>query len=169
MKWLTWKLIGIVSEEIMEACMKASPLGAHLGYWLRFVSNHVSGAFAARLAERGTTVAEWVALRLLLDGAAMAPSELAARMGMSRGGITKLVDRLIAKDLIARRAGEEDRRYQALELTRAGRALVPVLAQLADRNDAEFFGHLTPAERAQIEAALQEIVRRQAWDAHPVE
>lgn len=149
--------------------MKASPLGAHLGYWLRFVSNQVSAAFAAKLAERGTTVAEWVALRLLFDSTDMAPSELATRMGMTRGGITKLVDRLIAKDLIARHAGAEDRRYQTLELTRAGRALVPALAQLADRNDAEFFGHLTAAERAAIEAALQEIVRRQAWDAHPVD
>ena len=149
--------------------MKTSPLGAHLGYWLRFVSNHVSAAFAAKLAQRGTTVAEWVALRLLLDGTALAPRALATHMGMTRGGITKLVDRMIAKDLIARRAGAEDRRYQALELTRAGRALVPALAQLADRNDAEFFGHLTPAERAAIEAALREIVRRHAWDAHPVE
>lgn len=149
--------------------MKASPLGAHLGYWLRFVSNHVSAAFAAKLAERGTTVAEWVALRLLLDTTDMAPSELARRMGMTRGGVTKLIDRLIAKDLVARRAGAGDRRYQTLELTREGRALVPVLAQLADRNDAEFFAHLKPAERAAIEAALKEIVRRHAMDTQPVE
>ncbi len=149
--------------------MTADPLGAHLGYWLRFVSNHVSAAFARKLEVRGVTVAEWVALRLLLDSTGMAPSELATRMGMSRGGITKLVDRLIAKDLIARRAGAEDRRYQTLELTREGRALVPMLAALADRNDAEFFGHLKPADKAAVEAVLKEIVRRHAMEAVPVE
>ena len=149
--------------------MKTAPLEAHLGYWLRFVSNHVSAAFAAKLAERGTTVPEWVALRLLLDADAMAPSALARGMGMTRGGVTKLADRLIAKGLVVRRPGTEDRRYQALELTREGRALVPVLGALADRNDAEFFGHLKPAERAAIEAALKAIVRRHAMEAVPVE
>lgn len=149
--------------------MKTAPLEAHLGYWLRFVSNHVSAAFAAKLAERGITVPEWVALRLLLDADAMAPSALARGMGMTRGGVTKLADRLIAKGLVLRRPGTEDRRYHALELTREGRALVPVLGALADRNDAEFFGHLKPAERAAIEAALKAIVRRHAMEAVPVE
>jgi DNA-binding MarR family transcriptional regulator len=114
-------------------------------------------------------VPEWVALRLLLDQAEVAPSALARAMGMTRGGVTKLVDRLIAKGLVVRRAGAEDRRYQALALTREGRALVPALAALADRNDAEFFGHLKPAERAAIEAALQEIARRHAMETVPVE
>lgn len=147
----------------------AAPLGAHLGYWLRFVSNHVSAAFATKLAERDIAVAEWVALRLLLDSSSLAPSDLAHSMGMTRGGVTKLVDRLIAKGLIARRRGEVDRRYQTLALTREGRTLVPALAQLADRNDAEFFGHLKPAERMAIEAALKEIVRRHAMQTVPTE
>ena len=37
--------------------MKLSPLKAHLGYWLRYVSNHVSHAFALQLGARGVTVA----------------------------------------------------------------------------------------------------------------
>jgi len=139
---------------------KVSPLEAHLGYWLRFVSNHVSHAFSVKLAACDVTVAEWVVLRELHGEDAVAPSEIAARIGMTRGAISKLVDRLAAKALVTRRPGRDDRRYQSLALTAAGRALVPGLAALADRNDAEFFGHLKPAERAAIEAVMREIVRR---------
>lgn len=32
-----------------------APLDAHLGYWLRLVSNAVSESFAAGLAERGVS------------------------------------------------------------------------------------------------------------------
>ena len=38
---------------------RISDLDAHLGYWLRFVSNHVSQTFASRLQGKGVTVAEW--------------------------------------------------------------------------------------------------------------
>jgi DNA-binding MarR family transcriptional regulator len=146
----------------------ASPLEAHLGYWLRYVSNHVSHAFGQRIAAKGVTVAEWVVLRELADGPA-APSALAARLGLTRGAISKLADRLAAKGLAERTAGSDDRRFQSLSLTAAGRALVPELAALADENDAAFFGHLSDEERAAIEAALREIVRRKGLKAVPTD
>ena len=46
---------------------------------------------------------------------------LAERMGMTRGAISKLSDRLVAKGLVARRADADDRRAQALALTGPGR------------------------------------------------
>ena len=139
--------------------MEVSPLESHLGYWLRYVSNHVSHAFALKLAARGVTVAEWVALRELYDGES-APSALADRLGMTRGAISKLADRLIAKELIVRRANAGDRRFQSLALTRQGRAVTPKLAALADENDREFFAHLDIETRERIAAAMKEIVRR---------
>ena len=145
-----------------------SPLDAHLGYWLRFVSNHVSQAFARRLAGREVTVAEWVVLRELWEGDVLAPSMLADRLGMTRGAISKLADRLVAKALVARAAGETDRRRQTLRLTAAGSALVPDLAALADRNDAEFFAHLAPADRSALEATLKSLVRHHDLKAVPL-
>jgi DNA-binding MarR family transcriptional regulator len=148
---------------------QASPLEAHLGYWLRFVSNQVSDAFSRKVAACSVTVAEWVVLRELYDDDPLAPSALAGKIGMTRGGVTKLADRLIAKALVTRTASEEDRRYQALALTAKGRVLVPRLAALADENDAEFFGHLKPAERLSIENAMRNIVRRHGFKSVPVE
>lgn len=146
-----------------------SPLDSHLGYWLRFVSNHVSHAFAAKLTERGVTVAEWVVLRDLYGWDGVAPSLLADRLGITRGAISKLADRLAGKGLLTQSAVPDDRRYQTLALTPEGRALVPDLSALADRNDAEFFGHLDPADRTRIEEALKGIVRRMGLRSIPVE
>ena len=43
-----------------------SSLQSHVGFWLRFVSNHVSHAFKLKVETRGVTVAEWVVLRSIV-------------------------------------------------------------------------------------------------------
>lgn len=148
---------------------RPSSLETHLGYWLRFVSNHVSQAFATKLTGRGVTVAEWVVLRELYERDTVAPSTLADSLNMTRGGVSKLVERLCARSLVIRDTGPGDQRYQQLRLTDLGRELVPELAALADQNDAEFFGHLTPDERRQLQDTLQEIVRRRQLTTIPMD
>jgi DNA-binding MarR family transcriptional regulator len=154
---------------VKSKLVAVSPLEAHLGYWLRFVSNQVSHSFSLKLGERGVTVAEWVVLRELYEREAMAPSALAERIGMTRGAISKLADRLEAKALVTRTTSVEDRRYQALAITAKGRALLPKLAALADENDAAFFGHLNAAEQERIKSAMREIVRRHGLKSVPVD
>lgn len=146
-----------------------SPLDVHVGFWLRFVSNHVSQAFAAKVEGHGVTVAEWVVLRQLLTTGATAPSALAEGLGMTRGAISKLVDRLLAKQLVSRTAGQGDKRFQTVTLTPAGKRLVPTLAALADANDAEFFGHLGDEQRLALVELMKDIVRRHGLKDVPVE
>jgi DNA-binding MarR family transcriptional regulator len=143
-------------------------LHGHLGYWLRFVSNHVSYAFARKLADKDVTVAEWVVLHELYGEEAVGPSRLAQRLGLTRGAISKLADRLIRKRLIVREESAEDLRAHTLKITRAGAALVPLLAALADENDAEFFGGMTPKERAALECVLQGLVARHGLKSIPI-
>jgi DNA-binding MarR family transcriptional regulator len=142
----------------MSSSPPASDLTSHLGFWLRTVSNHVSHAFAGKLANKGVTVAEWVMMRALYGKDPMPPSHVADEMGMTRGAITKLADRLINKSLIIRKADSEDGRAQTLALTRRGSSLVPELAALADQNDAEFFGVLTGAEREMLDRLLKRLL-----------
>lgn len=147
-----------------ESRTPISGLTSHTGFWLRFVSNHVSHAFARKLLAGGVTVAEWVILRTAYDSEEISPSVLAEQTGLTRGAISKLVDRLLAKKLLTRRDRTDDRRYQDVELTPAGRKLVPSLAKLADRNDEEFFRPLSPAERKLLAATLKKLV--QAHNLH---
>lgn len=137
--------------------MTISDLETHLGYWLRLVSNSVSQSFARKLEAQDITVAEWVFLRKLFDAENVPPSRLAELMGMTKGAISKLADRLVAKQLVARTASAEDRRAQFLALTAEGRAKVPLLAAMADRNDADYFGLLDAEERATLETLIRKI------------
>ena len=147
----------------------ASDLTAHLGYWLRHVSNHVSHAFARKLATKDVTVAEWALMRVLYGREPMAPSRVAERMGLTRGAVTKLANRLVAKSLVSREASAEDGRAQTLALTAAGTAFVPDLAALADQNDAEFFAHLSADERQALERILRDTVARLGLSAIPID
>jgi DNA-binding MarR family transcriptional regulator len=122
------------------------------------VSNAVSQGFARKIEAEGVTVAEWVFLRALYDVEPIAPSQLAEGMSMTRGAISKLADRLLEKSLIERVANTGDRRAHTLALNATGRALVPRLAKLADKNDAEFFGTLTADERQRLAQLLRKIV-----------
>jgi len=146
-----------------------SDLDSHLGYWLRFVSNHVSQAFARKLQDKSVTVAEWVVMRRLFGTRGAAPSLLADHIGMTRGAITKLADRLADRELVVRRADPQDGRAQTLALTARGRALVPELAALADDNDAEFFRPLTVQERRVLRHLLGRLVEQNGLKIVPVD
>jgi DNA-binding MarR family transcriptional regulator len=153
----------------METKNAPAALESHLGYWLRFVSNSVSGAFAEKLTARGVSVAEWVVLRLIHGDARKPASAIADETGMTRGAISKIVDRLEQRGLAERKPLPQDGRVQILKLTAKGARLVPVLAELADKNDAEFFDHLTGKERETMLRILKNIVARRAIKTVPVD
>lgn len=146
----------------------ASGLEDHLGYWLRFVSNHVSHAFTLKVEAKGVTVAEWVLMRELFRIGSCNPSQLADALGMTRGTISKLVERLCQKEFVERSSRSDDRRFQSVALTAAGKKLVPVLARLADDNDREFFGHLDAEQQSHLKDQLQDLVRRHEWKDVPL-
>jgi DNA-binding MarR family transcriptional regulator len=133
------------------------------------VSNHVSHAFARKLESRDVTVAEWVVMRELYGADALAPSRLADKLTLTRGAISKLAERLIAKRLVKRASNVSDGRAHTLALTPKGRSLIPRLAALADQNDAEFFDHLTAPERSTVERILKEIVKIRGLKSIPVD
>ena len=142
----------------IRSAANVSSLTSHTGFWLRLVSNHVSHSFARKVAGSGATVAEWVILREILAARKTSPGRLATATGLTRGAVSKLVDRLVGKGLVSRTEADRDRRFQDVELTAAGRALVPRLAALADRNDQEFFSPLSASEREALEATLKKLV-----------
>jgi DNA-binding MarR family transcriptional regulator len=146
-----------------------SDLKKHIGFWLRFVSNHVSHAFARKLLASGVTVAEWVVMREMFDDEETSPGVLAERIGMTRGGVSKLVDRLVSKKLVTRRERNDDRRFQSIALTAGGRRLTPHLATLADQNDEEFFHRLSVGERAALIATMKKLVEAHGLQTLPTE
>ena len=152
-----------------DSAVAVSDLRMHVGFWLHFVSNHVSLAFARKLHVSGVTVAEWVLMREMFDEDETSPGVLAERIGMTRGGVSKLVDRLVDKALVTRRERTDDRRFQSIALTAAGRRQLPQLAAMADENDEEFFHPLTARERAALIATMKKLVQSHDLQTLPTE
>ncbi len=146
-----------------------SNLEVHLGYWLRHVSNHVSGSFARALQHRHFTIAEWVALRQLFDHPDITPADLAELMGTTRGATSKIIDKLEAKGLTGRIVREEDKRSHSLFLTAEGSRILPELAMCADQNDANYFGCLDIHEQSQLRYLLQKVAQSHGWNDVPVD
>lgn len=151
-----------------SAKSQISHLESHLGYWLRFVSNHVSLGFQKRLEAAGISVTEWVALRTLFDKPATTHAELTRTLGMTKGAISKVLDRLEDKGLAKRKLVDGSLREQVLILTPRGKTLVPRLCALADQNDAHFFSHLEQHERDALMRLLQALVAHHALTTVPV-
>lgn len=139
--------------------IETSRLTAHIGFWMRMVSNNVSHDFARKLEASGVTVAEWVVLREMYSGdETTSPGIVAGITGLTPGAISKLISRLLAKGLVTRKESARDRRFQDVQLTPAAIRIVPRLAKLADQNDREFFGGLSASERETLSRILKRIV-----------
>jgi DNA-binding MarR family transcriptional regulator len=146
-----------------------SELEDHVGFWLRFVSNHVSEQFRKLVEQNGVSVSEWVALREMYRHEQSSAADLMQALGMTKGAVSKIVTRLQAKGLAMRAPDSVDKRAQQLVLTAPGRALVPLLAGLADRNDAHFFATLSAAQRATLVGIMRQVVHDRQLRQVPVE
>lgn len=115
----------------------------------------VFAAVAPALAAQGLTRGEWLLLRALYRFGVMPPSALAAALGITRGGVTKVVDRLRARRLVVRAgAGGEDRRYQGIALTGAGAVLAAALAAAEHDAEAALLARLGDRRRAALSELL---------------
>ena len=146
-----------------------STLDSHLGFWLRYVSNHVSARFAALVEAEGASVTEWVALRTLYDRPQTTHAELIQALGMTKGAASKVITRLEEKGLARRELAEGSGREQVLQLSARGRALVPRLAALADQNEEHFFGHLAARERQALMQSFQALAAHHGLSEVPVD
>ncbi|WP_354644370.1 MarR family winged helix-turn-helix transcriptional regulator [Kitasatospora camelliae] len=139
-----------------------SGLHDHLGYWLRRLSDEVHGRFEAEIGRYDVTVSQWGVMAAVFHGHGTTTA-VARHMDIDPGAVSRLVDRLIAKGLLRREPDPASRRSVLLVLTTEGEGLVPVLAEVADRNDAHFFGSLDAGQRARLEGWI----RRLVGEPHP--
>jgi DNA-binding MarR family transcriptional regulator len=147
-----------------------SSLEDHLGYWLRLVSNNVSASFARRLEVLDVSVSEWVAMRKLFDQSApISISALTEQMGMTKAPVSRLVERLVQKELVNRQDSRYDGRAQQIWLSSAGQKLVPKLAAIADENDEAFFRHLTVNARLAMITHMKDIAKQYRLTQVPVD
>ena len=93
-----------------------------VGYLMRRIISLVSQGIERELEPSGLTNAQWVPMFKLYMGCASTAAELARQCELDAGSMTRLLDRLEAKQLCSRVRSSDDRRVVNLELTDAGRA-----------------------------------------------
>ncbi len=92
--------------------------------------------------------------RLLADSPCSL-SELAAQLGMSSPGALKVVDDMVAKGYVSRRADADDRRVKRLELTERGRAALGRARAFHARYERALAQRLGPREVAATRKLLE--------------
>ena len=113
-----------------------------VGALIKLVMASITTQVDRRLVDHDLTHAQWVPLFKLAHGECSTVAELARTLQSDPGAMTRALDRLEAKGLVARVRSSEDRRVVNLELTDAGRdvaAVVPaVLAEVLNLHLAGF-------------------------------
>ena len=108
------------------------------------------------LGERGITLQQYNVLRILRGAGerGLPTLEIAERMIEQTPGITRLVDRLEAKELVARERCPTDRRQVFCRITGQGLALLQALEQPLRESEEEALSALSPDQLRQLVTLL---------------
>ena len=93
-----------------------------IGYLMRRIISLLAQGVERELDSTGLTNAQWVPVLKLYMGCASTAAELARQCDLDAGSMTRLLDRLEAKQFCRRIRSSDDRRVVNLELTETGHA-----------------------------------------------
>jgi DNA-binding MarR family transcriptional regulator len=84
-------------------------------------------------------------------------SNVADHIGLSLPSISKLIDRLVARGMVARSSAPADRRRLCLELTPLGESTLQTASSATQARLAEILAALSPGERVVIARAMHSL------------
>ena len=111
------------------------------------------------LAPLEISAAQYVILSVLAKYGVAESTQLCKDLLYDAGAMTRMIDRLEAKNLISRRRCPEDRRCVKLELTEAGVAALPTLRECSVGVLNRFLRGFTQAEARQLESFLSRMLQ----------
>lgn len=107
----------------LEDCATSRAPGRLLRRLDKIMSTYVESKFDGL----GLSFLQWVALKVVRDGAVGNAGELARELGITTGATTRMIDVLETRGLMARDRGSVDRRVVQLAVTPAGKDAVLTL------------------------------------------
>jgi DNA-binding MarR family transcriptional regulator len=127
-----------------------------VGYLMRMCTNRVLPQMETLFADQELTFSQWTTLVALHDGRIKTAGDLAHNICHDAGSLTRLIDEMERRGLVARSRSETDRRVVTLSLTARGRALVE---QLAPRVMNLWNGLLAGFSHAEVETLINLLTR----------
>jgi len=133
-----------------------------LRVWFRFIrlNRRVTAAVAAELRGIGLSIPQFDVLSTLTEREGLTQQDLAARLYVTKGNVSGLIDRLFEAGLVERRPIPGDRRSHALHLTPAGAALAAQGIAAQEAYVVRTLGRLGAEDLASIERLVL------AWREH---
>jgi DNA-binding MarR family transcriptional regulator len=110
------------------------------------------------LVPYGVSAQQFKVLVIIAMFGAETPADLCRSLSMDSGSMTRMLDRLEQKGLLARTRSEADRRQVRLLLTEDGEALSDLLPQIGAQAMNEMVGVLEDSELAMLEKILTKIL-----------
>jgi len=130
-----------------------------VGYLMKRVVAEIHRGADRELEPLGLTTAQFSVMAQLHYKRADTPSAICDVMGYDRGAMTRMIDRLEAKDLVRRvRDDAGDRRAIRLELTAGGEALFPKLVGAIANVLNRFLTGFSEREAAQLRSYLERML-----------
>jgi len=133
-------------------------LSGNIAYLLVRAKNTLSQYVEQGASHMGLTHAQACCLMMLANGHSTTPTELSRRLDIDAGAVTRLVDRMERRGLIARSRGEADRRMVHLTLTDDGHAIVQRLPSVFIDVTHRGFAGFSPEEIAMFRQMLIRVV-----------
>ena len=132
--------------------------GSSLGLLFRQTRDAMWARMQRELASLGHDLnfSQYITLKTLAHGPAGA-SELARAADLHPGAMTRLLDKLAERGLLAREAAPNDRRALVVHLTTAGEALWREISPAAQRVHTLATSHMSDAERAELTRLLMQV------------
>jgi len=130
-----------------------------VGYLMRRILSAITQTMEVNLCDKGgPTYPQWIPLHKLHRGAATTVAELARECELDTGAMTRLLDRLEAKDLCRRVRSLADRRVVNIELTDEGRKAAEQVPYLLSRVQNEHLAGFSHEEWEQLKGYLRRIL-----------
>jgi len=133
------------------------PLEAYLPYLLNRAGVRIADAFSREIRPLGATLQMWRVLAALreLDGRRM--GDLSATTSIEVSTLTRLVDGMEKRKLVARRRDRADARAIVLHATAAGRSLTRRILPIAERYEKVALQGFDAGESKRLKAALRRL------------
>ncbi|OPA83599.1 MarR family transcriptional regulator [Pseudomonas fluorescens] len=130
----------------------------HLGLLLGRAALLKDRIIDTHMEPHGVTAAQFKVLIIISQFDIDTPAELCRNLSLDSGSMTRMLDRLEQKGLLARKRSESDRRQVQLVLTSDGQRLADMLPHIGAQSMNELAGALAPGELQTLEAILTKIL-----------
>lgn len=127
-----------------------------LGRHVNFAASATSALCNKLLAQHDLALQQWVVLSALSQKDKLSVSEIAAYTSSAGPAASRILDRMVEKELIGWRPTQDDRRFSTIFLTEKGNALRHLQSFDKDVN-ANLLGGMSESEAETLYSLLQQV------------